>query len=131
MQCFPVPQDRIKELESYFRQGMSLAGDTWSNQPKIVECKGRSDVSSSGIPPSSPYMHVDFGLQVGLVHIIDKAKEFRWDYGLQTIAGMLEIDKLSLIHYDQPGAGGEQKYEEDVKAFKESFKAYDWAQSLA
>ncbi|KAF4755695.1 hypothetical protein FOZ63_010114 [Perkinsus olseni] len=131
MQCFPVPQDRIKELESYFRQGMSLAGDTWSNQPKIVECKGRSDVSSSGIPPSSPYMHVDFGLQVGLVHIIDKAKEFRWDYGLQTIAGMLEIDKLSLVHYDQPGAGGEQKYEEDVKAFKESFKAYDWAQSLA
>ncbi|KAF4670152.1 hypothetical protein FOZ61_001580 [Perkinsus olseni] len=131
MQCFPVPQDRIKELESYFRQGMSLAGDTWSNQPKIVECKGRSDVSSSGIPPSSPYMHVDFGLQVGLVHIIDKAKEFRWDYGLQTIAGMLEIDKLSLVHYDQPGAGGEQKYEEDVEAFKGSFKAYDWAQSLA
>ncbi|KAF4677844.1 hypothetical protein FOZ62_027945, partial [Perkinsus olseni] len=143
MQCFPVPQDRIKELESYFRQGMSLAGDTWSNQPKIVECKGRSDVSSSGIPPSSPYMHVDFGLQVGLVHIIDKAKEFRWDYGLQTIAGMLEIDKLSLVHYDQPGAGGEQnavpgllntcivRYEEDVKAFRESFKAYDWAQSLA
>ncbi|KAF4665223.1 hypothetical protein FOL47_004703 [Perkinsus chesapeaki] len=131
MQCFPVPQDRMKELESYFRQGMSLAGDTWSNQPKIVECKGRSDVSSSGIPPSSPYMHVDFGLQVGIVHIIDKPKEFRWDYGLQTIAGMLEIDKLSLVHYDQPGNGGQQRYDEDLKAFKEAFKAYDWAKNIS
>ncbi|EEQ99780.1 Trichohyalin, putative [Perkinsus marinus ATCC 50983] len=131
MQCFPIPHDRVKELESYFRQGMSLSGDTWSNQPKIVECKGRSDVSSSGIPPSSPYMHVDFGLQVGLVHIIDKAKEFRWDYGLQTIAGMLEIDKLSLVHYDQPGNGGEEKYNKDMKVLRKAFEAFDWAKGLA
>ncbi|EER00774.1 cyclophilin-RNA interacting protein, putative [Perkinsus marinus ATCC 50983] len=93
MQCFPIPHDRVKELESY--------------------------------------MHVDFGLQVGLVHIIDKAKEFRWDYGLQTIAGMLEIDKLSLVHYDQPGNGGEEKYNEDMKVLRKAFEAFDWAKGLA
>lgn len=42
-------------------------------------------------------MHVDFGLQVGLVHIIDKAKEFRWDYGLvsRILQGEPELFVLS------------------------------------
>ncbi len=46
---------------------------------------------SECVPKNFAYFHVEFGLSVGFIHVIDDEQEFPRTFGADVVAGVLEI----------------------------------------
>ncbi|CAL5395317.1 unnamed protein product [Camellia sinensis] len=67
------------------------AEDEWSqhNSKKLIDTSEKGLRGS--IPKDFPYFHVEFGLNKGFVHVMDDEKQFKSNFGLNVIRGMLRL----------------------------------------
>ncbi|CAL5395320.1 unnamed protein product [Camellia sinensis] len=91
VECIPLPQDIAKQAPLYFKKAIDEAEDEWSqhNSKKLIDTSEKGLRGS--IPKDFPYFHVEFGLNKGFVHVMDDEKQFKSNFGLNIIRGMLGL----------------------------------------
>ena len=80
------------------------------------------------IPTGFPYMHVEFGLAAGFVHVIDDEAEFDPGFGHTVLKGLLE----NAVE-DQRISAAKQGYaaqQGEADRFKAAYSEFDWTQAL-
>ncbi|KAF7130768.1 hypothetical protein RHSIM_Rhsim10G0205200 [Rhododendron simsii] len=72
-----------------FSSGIDEAEDEWSqhNSKKLIDTSVKGLRGS--IPKDFPYFHVEFELNKGFVHVIEDEQQFKANFGLNVIRGML------------------------------------------
>lgn len=107
---------------------MDEAEDEWSQQ----HSKKLIDTSEKGlrgsIPKNFPYFHIEFGVNMGFVHVIDNEKEFESNFGLNIIRGMFRLPPEGIHRRRRHETLEVQK--EAVAMFAKNWEPFDWTKQL-
>jgi hypothetical protein len=109
------------DAKIYFSKAFQESDAEWSQHKKVIPTpKG----IRGKVPPGFPYIHVDFGLQYGLGHVIEEtdSSPHMWrDFGRDVVLGMMEMDFLGeRIHESKDAAA---KSAGDLRS---KFQAFSW-----
>ncbi|RLN99066.1 hypothetical protein DYB28_000426 [Aphanomyces astaci] len=132
VECVPVPKDVGMDTPMFFKQAMLECDEEWSTHQKILDTTGKG--INRTVPPNFAYFHVEWdsnssGNQSfgGYAHIIEDAAQFPADFGLDTLAGMLDVDPPRLGRYI-PNVAAENAR---VQSFQAQWAPYDWTTRAA
>lgn len=124
LMCVPVPRSQ-NDAALYFQQAMREQADEWGTHNKILSTRERGFRRT--IPANFNYFFVEWDTNNdGLCQIIETNK-FPADFGVDTLAGMLQIDSIRFRRTQR------QSYEEEKKMvlnFLEKWKTVDWTLEL-
>lgn len=128
IECIPIPQDIAKEAPLYFKKAIDEAEDEWSqhNAKKLIDTSVKGLRGS--IPKDFPYFHVEFGLNKGFVHVIDDEKEFKSNFGLNVLRGMLQLPEEDMYRRRRHESVEAQK--NAVASFARDWQPFDWTKQL-
>ncbi|CAL5392554.1 unnamed protein product [Camellia sinensis] len=117
VECIPLPQDIAKQAPLYFKKAIDEAEDEWSqhNSKKLIDTSEKGLRGS--IPKDFPYFHVEFGLNKGFVHVMDDEKQFKSNFGLNVIRGMLRLPEEDM--YGRRKHDSVETQKQAVASFKE------------
>ncbi|ETW00092.1 hypothetical protein H310_07517 [Aphanomyces invadans] len=129
IECVPVPTDVGMDAPMFFKQAMLECDEEWSTHKKILDSTGKGIKRT--VPSNFAYFHVEWAGQNeatgGYAHIIEDTAQFPVDFGLDTIAGMLDVDPPRYGRY-HPSLAAESGR---VKSFQAVWQPYDWTQTAA
>lgn len=128
VECIPLPYDIAKEAPLYFKKAIDEAESEWSqhNAKKLIDTSIKGLRGS--IPKNFPYFHVEFGMQKGFVHVIDDEKNFKNQFGLNVIRGMLQLHEEDMYRHRQRESLEMQR--KAVSDFGRKWEPYDWTKML-
>lgn len=128
VECIPLPQDRAKQAPLYFKKAIDEAEDEWSqhNSKKLIDTSEKGLRGS--IPKDFPYFHVEFGLNKGFVHVMDDEKQFKSNFGLNVIRGMLRLPEEDL--YGRRKHDSVETQKQAVASFVKDWEPFDWTKQL-
>lgn len=101
---------------------MTEQAEDWGVHTKVLSTKGKG--LRGTVPKGFPYFNVEWS-DGGLVQIIEN-KKFPKDFGLDTIAGMMELDPMKFNR--KPKASDYDRGA--VINFLNRWKEFDWTLSL-
>ncbi|KAF0698419.1 Aste57867_10948 [Aphanomyces stellatus] len=98
IECVALPRETAADVPLFFKQAILECDEEWSTHKKIIDTSGKG--VKRAIPKNFAYFHVEWPIQNngapptygGYGHIIEDAAQFPADFGMDTIAGMLEVD---------------------------------------
>eukprot|EP00887_Chlorella_sp_A99_P005045 scaffold4.g5045.t1 len=107
----------------------------------VVECipdwsqhhaKRMIDTSAKGlrgtIPPSFPYLHVEYGISSGFVHVIDDESEFDRNLARNVMIGLLDLPQEDMHRRAKAESAAIQaKWAEE---FRRQYEPFDWTRAL-
>ncbi|KAK6161384.1 hypothetical protein DH2020_004765 [Rehmannia glutinosa] len=128
VECVPLPRDVAKQAPVYFKKAIDEAEDEWSqhNAKKLIDTSEKGLRGS--IPKNFPYFHVEFGLNKGFVHVIDDEKEFKSNFGLNVIRGILQLPGEDMYRRRRQESLETQK--QAVASFARDWEPFDWTKQL-
>ena len=109
-------------------QAIDEAEEEWSqhNAKKLIDTSQKGLRAS--VPKNFPYFHVEFGLDKGFVHVIDDEKQFKSNFGLNVIRGMLRLPAGDM-HCRQKHISLEMQ-KQAVAVFAQDWDPFDWTKQL-
>lgn len=109
-------------------QAIDEAEDEWSqhNAKKLIDTSGKGLRAS--IPKNFPYFYVEFGLDRGFVHVIDNEANFKKDFGLNVIRGLLGLPEEDM--YRRRRRESQDIQMRAVAMFAQEWSPYDWTKDL-
>ena len=118
----------FKTAPSFFTQELQNMGSDWSTHRKVIPISREKGGLRKQIPENFSYFFVDFGLDSGMAHIIEKENEFN----KQNIYDVI----CSIIGQDPITAKNTRHVERDElirnkKRFMKGFIDYDWSETLS
>jgi len=122
---YPVDLNTLHDARLFWKKAFDEAEDEFETQhQKVIEMDAKRSVREK-VPQNFPYVHIDFSLGGGYVHIIDNVEEFPRNFVRDTIAGMCELTVLDRAYRDK----GEHKFaaQETRRKFADGF---DWTTAL-
>ena len=131
LELIPVPFGTLQDAPMYFQSAMREQTEEWGTHNKLLKVSTQKPLSSV-IPKGFPYFFVDWGkiatspTATGYAQIIE-SESFRHDFGLDTVAGMLELDPIRLQRKQNHG------YEEErqqIADFLKHWEKVDWTKEL-
>ncbi|XP_076905515.1 uncharacterized protein LOC143561275 isoform X1 [Bidens hawaiensis] len=128
IECIPLPPDVGKQAALYFKKAIDEAEEEWSqhNAKKLI------DTSVKGlrhlIPEDFPYFHVEFGLKKGYVHVIDDESQFKSNFGVNVVRGMLRLPAEDMHRRNKYESIDTQR--EAVANFSRDWEPFDWTKQL-
>ncbi|KAL6532385.1 hypothetical protein OROGR_014355 [Orobanche gracilis] len=128
VECVPLPRDVAKQAPVYFKKAIDEAEDEWSqhNAKKLIDTSEKGLRGS--IPKNFPYFHVEFGLNRGFVHVIDNEREFKSNFGLNIVRGMLGLPSEDMYRRRRQESMESQK--QAVASFVRDWEPFDWTKQL-
>ncbi|KAG5560277.1 hypothetical protein RHGRI_003542 [Rhododendron griersonianum] len=128
VECIPLPQDIAKQAPLYFKKAIDEAEDEWSqhNSKKLIDTSVKGLRGS--VPKDFPYFHVEFGLNKGFVHVIDDEQQFKANFGLNVIRGMLKLPEEDI--YGRRKHDSEETQKQAVSSFARDWAPFDWTKQL-
>lgn len=128
VECIPLPQDIAKQAPLYFKKAIDEAEDEWSqhNSKKLIDTSVKGLRGS--VPKDFPYFHVEFGLNKGFVHVIDDEQQFKANFGLNVIRGMLKLPEED--SYGRRKHDSEETQRQAVSSFARDWAPFDWTKQL-
>lgn len=111
-----------------FLQAIDEAEDEWSqhNSKKLIDTSVKGLRGS--VPKDFPYFHVEFGLNKGFVHVIDDEQQFKANFGLNVIRGMLKLPEED--SYGRRKHDSEETQRQAVSSFARDWAPFDWTKQL-
>ncbi|KAL8121858.1 uncharacterized protein LOC141659307 [Apium graveolens] len=128
VECIPLPQAVAKQAPLYFKKAIDEAEDEWSqhNAKKLIDTSVRGLRAS--IPKDFPYFHVEFGLSKGFVHVIDDETQFKSNFGLNVLRGMLKLPAEDMHSRRKHETVDSQRVA--VRNFNQEWEPFDWTKQL-
>ncbi|GFH54255.1 hypothetical protein CTEN210_10731 [Chaetoceros tenuissimus] len=90
MDCIPVPTIVEQDAQIFFKSAMTEQAEEWGTHNKILSTTGKG--LRRTIPKGFSYFNIEWD-DGGFAQIIESNK-FPKDFGLDTIAGMMELDPM-------------------------------------
>ncbi|KAJ0780826.1 putative cwf19-like protein [Helianthus annuus] len=126
----PQQQQLTAALDQAKTTAMAIdeAEDEWSqhNAKKLIDTSVKGLRHS--IPEDFPYFHVEFGLKKGFVHVIDDESQFKSNFGVNVIRGMLQLPAEDMHRRNKYDSIDTQK--EAVANFTRDWEPFDWTKQL-
>ncbi|KAI3879603.1 hypothetical protein MKX03_017601 [Papaver bracteatum] len=128
VECIPLSREIAKQTPLYFKKAIDEAEDEWSqhNAKKLMYISANGLRGS--IPKDFPYFHVEFGLDKGFVHVIDDERQFKSNFGINVIIGMLQLPDQDMYQHRQKNDPESQK--KFVELFAREWESFDWTRQL-
>ena len=133
LEIIPVPFDILQDSPMYFSSAMREQTEEWGTHTKLLKVSNNTNKPlSSVIPKGFPYFFVDWGnmasspTATGYAQIIE-SKSFRHDFGVDTVAGMLELDPIRLRRQQKYSHEDERQH---IKDFLILWDKVDWTKEL-
>lgn len=128
VECIPLPQAIAKQAPLYFKKAIDEVEDEWSqhNAKKLIDTSVKGLRGS--IPKDFPYFHVEFGLSKGFVHVIDDETQFKSNFGLNVLRGMLKLPAEDMHSRRKHEPVDSQK--QAVRSFNQEWEPFDWTKQL-
>lgn len=82
------------------------------------------------IPENLPYFHVEFGLKKGFLHPIDDEKQFKSNFGLNVIRGILKVPEEDMYRRRRRRYESTEAQKQAVKSFARDWARFDWTKQL-
>jgi hypothetical protein len=130
MEVVPVPFSVIQDANIYFKSSMMEQAEEFGTHNKLLKTSIQKPLKSV-IPKKFPYFYVDWGniatyTSTGYAQIVESSN-FRHDFGLDTLAGMMELDPIRFQRKRTFPPGMER---EAIAEFQTKWSAYDWTKEL-
>ncbi|KAL3898456.1 MAG: hypothetical protein SGARI_006668 [Bacillariaceae sp.] len=130
MELVPVPFSSIQDAPIYFKSSMVEQADEFGTHNKLLKTSLQKPLKSV-IPKKFPYFFIDWGSiatseYTGYAQIIESSS-FRHDFGLDTLAGMMELDPIRFQKKRKFPPGAER---EAIEEFQSTWSAHDWTKEL-
>jgi hypothetical protein len=125
LEAIPVPRKQ-NDAPMYFKQAMLEQAEEWGTHNKVLSTTNKG---LRGTVPNQNfnYFFVEWEPNVGFCQIIE-SQQFPKDFGVDTIAGMLQMDPLRFRRKQQRQSQQEEK--QTVLDFLEKWKSVDWTLEL-
>lgn len=123
----PVPRKK-NDAPMYFKQAMLEQAEEWGTHNKVMSTKGKG---LRGTVPKNKfnYFYVEWGTNDGFAQIIESdSKSFPKDFGVDTVAGMLQMDPIRFQRRNKRQSHQEEK--QMVLDFLKNYKTVDWTLEL-
>ena len=130
LEVIPVPFDVLADAPIYFKSSMVEQTEEWGTHNKILSTTSVKPLKSV-IPKNFPYFHVEWGsvatsANTGYAQIIEST-DFSPDFGLDTLAGMMELDP---IRFQRKRKVSMEQERQGIADFLAKWKAFDWTLAL-
>ncbi|CAG9462093.1 unnamed protein product [Pedinophyceae sp. YPF-701] len=125
----PVPRDVLDEAPMWFKKAIDESESEWSTHhgKRLLKLTPSRPLQSS-VPPSFPYLAVDFGLDDGYAHVIDDEAKFPANLGRDTLISMLGLPPEDMHRRGRTEARGAQ--DKVLGAFRAAWNPHDWTKQL-
>ena len=130
MEVVPVPFSSIQDAPIYFKSSMIEQADEFGTHNKLFKTSLQKPIKSV-IPKKFAYFYVDWGSiatsdSTGYAQIIESSS-FRHDFGLDTLAGQMELDPIRFQKKRKFPPGMER---DAIDEFKSKWNTYDWTKEI-
>ena len=119
----PIPRKQ-NDAPIYFKQAMLEQAEEWGTHNKVLSTRGKGFRRT--IPANFNYFHVEWDANDGFAQVIE-TNDFPADFGLDTLAGMLQMDSIRFRRAHRQSFDEEKKL---VLRFLEKWKTVDWTLAL-
>lgn len=93
IEVFPVPMNDglFDSCSIYFKKAILESDSVWNTNKKLIEVKLSVNGQNlrNSIPCSMAYFYVQFGMNLGFIHLIEDQSKFGKHFGREVIAGVL------------------------------------------
>ncbi|GAB4814505.1 hypothetical protein N2152v2_001551 [Parachlorella kessleri] len=128
VECVPVPPEAASKAPMYFKKAIDDATSDWAQHhaKRIIDTKAKGLRGS--IPPNFPYLHIEFGIAGGFVHVIDDESKFDRGLARNVMIGLLGLPEEDMHRRArQESASIQGQWAAD---FRKQFQPYDWTKML-
>lgn len=131
LEVIPVPFGTLQDAPMYFQSAMREQTEEWGTHNKLLKVSTQKPLSSV-IPKGFPYFFVEWGniatspTATGYAQIIE-SESFRHDFGLDTVAGMLELDPVRL---QRKQSYSHEEERQQIADFLKLWEKVDWTKEL-
>jgi hypothetical protein len=130
LEIVPAPFHVVQDAPIYFKSAMVEQTEEWGTHNKVLSTTFQKPLKSV-LPKHFPYFHVEWGnvatsSSTGFAQIIESS-DFRHDFGLDTLAGMMDLEPIRMqrkqkFSYDEEKRG--------IADFLAKWKEFDWTLKL-
>eukprot|EP00438_Fugacium_kawagutii_P026841 Skav236122 [mRNA] locus=scaffold7369:26340:29376:- [translate_table: standard] len=86
--AYPIEIELLAQAKTYWKKALDEAENEFeTSHKKVIETDSKGGARSA-VPKGFPYIHVDFSLGGGFVHVIDNVIDFPKDFVQHVMAGM-------------------------------------------
>lgn len=124
LQGIPVPK-KNNDAPMFFKQAMLEQAEEWGTHNKILPT-GEKGLRRT-VPNNFSYFFVEWDANDGYAQIIEEKGNFPKDFGVDTIAGMLEMDPIRFNKTQRQSSNDEKGM---VLRFLDKWKPVDWTVEL-
>ena len=130
MECIPVSFSQLQDTPIYFKSAMTEQVETWGTHNRIMSATAQKPLRAV-LPKNFPYFSVFWGSiasspNTGYAQIIEST-EFRHDFGIDTLAGMMELDP---IRFQRKNKFSHEEERQNIATFLSKWKSVDWTIEL-
>eukprot|EP00536_Pseudo-nitzschia_multiseries_P010404 jgi/Psemu1/242929/estExt_Genewise1.C_3180006 len=130
LEVVPVPFDKLQDAPIYFRSAMTEQAEEFVTHTKLLPTTHQKPLRSV-VPKRFPYFCADWGNiatsdSTGCAQIIESS-EFPRDFGLDTLAGMMELDP---VRFQRKARFPKDMEGRLVADFAAKWKSFDWTKKL-
>jgi hypothetical protein len=130
LEVIPIPFSVIQDAPLFFKSAMVEQTEEWGTHNKILNTTSQKPLKSV-IPKNFPYFYIDWGnistsKATGYAQIIESS-DFRHDFGLDTVAGMMELDP---IRFQRKKKFSYEEERQGIADFLAKWEKVDWTKEL-
>ena len=130
IEVIPVPFSQLQDAPIYFKSALVEQAEEYGTHTKLMKTTNSKQLRSV-LPKKFPYFSIDWGnistsSNTGYAQIIESS-DFPRDFGLDTLAGMMELDPVRFHRKKKFPKGFEAEL---VSNFAAKWKSFDWTQRI-